>query len=144
MVGLYELLSFFEELLSLYAVDVQSEGADLAHCHSVSESELARADHGLMQVMIGDMRGTDRIDQSNRMPKRSLVDDKTSDSLIGLHLVLLRWLRLDPVSVGLDIHALVAIVRRLPLRVSFLERGGDVAKKGVAHLIPAEVLQELV
>lgn len=144
MVGLYELLSFFEELLSLYAVDVQPEGADLAHGHPVSEGELARADHGLMQVMIRDMHWTGRIDQSNRMPKRCLIDDKTSDSLIGFHLVLLRWLRLDPVSVGLDIHTLVAIVRRLALRVSFLERGGDVAKEGVAHLVPTKVLQELV
>lgn len=142
MVGLDELLSSFEELLGLNAVYVQSKGADFAHGHPVSEGELASADHGLMQVMIGDMSGTGRIDQPNRMPKRCLIDDKTSDSLIGLHL--LRGLGLDPVSVGLDIHALVAIVRRVALRVFFLEGGRDVAKEGVAHLVPAEVLQELV
>lgn len=98
-----------------------------------------------MQTLVRDMRWTDRVDESNGMTKGSLIDDKTGDSLIGLHLVVLGGLGLDAVSVGLDIHALVSIVSKVvSMCLFFLERGGDVAEERVTHLVPAEVLKELV
>lgn len=55
------------------------------------------------------------------MSKGCLIDDKTRDSLIQLHFVLLRGKGLNPVSIGgLHVHALVPIVWGVALRVFFL------------------------
>lgn len=55
------------------------------------------------------------------MSKWCLINDKTSDSLIRLHFILLGGKGLYPIAIGLlDVHALVSVLWPIALRVFFL------------------------